>query len=85
MRRKFLFLIVAMVIIASLCVFAACNNGDTSGKDGGTGGTAGNNGKTYILPDGVYDGMTVSGGALTSYSGDATEIVIPDGVTSIGY
>ena len=72
MRRKFLFLIVAMVIVASLCVFAACDNGDTSGKDGGT---AGNNGETYILPDGVYGGMTVRGGYLTSYSGDATELL----------
>ncbi|MGN1096464.1 MAG: leucine-rich repeat domain-containing protein [Christensenellales bacterium] len=73
MKRKFLFLIVAMVIAASLCIFAACNSNKTT-----------ENNKNFILSDGVYDGMTVSDGYLTSYSGTATELVIPNGVKSIG-
>ncbi|MGN0795709.1 MAG: leucine-rich repeat domain-containing protein [Christensenellales bacterium] len=84
MRRKFLLLIVTMVIAASLCVFAACNNDGANSKDGEATGNNGGTGSTYILPDGEYDGMVVSGGCLTSYAGGATELVIPDGVTSIG-
>ena len=80
-KSKFLVLcLVLLVIVLSIGILAACdkdNDGNTSGK------TPPDSGEKLL--NGTFDGMVIENGILTKYSGSATELVVPNGVTSIGY
>ena len=92
-RKVFLMLIVALLAVATIGVFAACNDSIQSG-DGASGNspvidipfvpvTEGTEGLVYTLFDensiaADYYGIDISGYWVTGYTGDETDVVIPN-------
>lgn len=92
-RKVFLMLIVALLAIATIVVFAACNDSIQSG-DGASGNspvidvpfvpvTEGTEGLQFELFDensmaADYYGIDISGYWVTGYTGDETDVVIPN-------
>ena len=92
-RKVFLMLIVALLAVATIVVFAACNDSIQSG-DGASGNspvidvpfvpvTEGTEGLVYTLFDensiaADYYGIDISGYWVTGYTGDETDVVIPN-------
>ena len=89
MRKKLLLvLVVTLLAIATVAVFAACD--DKSGSSSGGSGsdesstpvTEGTEGLVYTLFDensiAAYIGIDISGYWVTGYTGDETDVVIPN-------
>lgn len=78
MKRNLVIVLIVLLALI-LTVFTACDK-DVKGEEQNNvdGGTA-----FEVLPDGIYDGIEVSDGKVCSYSGTATDVVIPKGVTGI--
>ena len=91
-RKVFLMLVVALLAVATIGVFAACNDSIQSG-DGASGNspvidvpfvpvTEGTEGLVYTLFDenswAAKDGIDISGYWVTGYKGNETDVVIPN-------